>query len=289
LSSLNKAVVTETALDTGGGYINDIYTYLDQLDRPINSMTRTLTGSYQSVAREYDSMGRLKRESAPCFWSSCTNYWTTTTYDLASRPTAVSRPISDSNPTLQTTNIYYEGLTTRVVDPQSKQTTKVLNAAVQLAQSKDHDGYYQAFDYDAFGNVKRVIDSVSGTSYPLQTSTYNNAGVLTSRVDMDMGTWTYQVNALGEILKVRDAKTSSPNWTQTLTYDLLGRLATRRDEVEGVTSTWTWGNSSASKNIGQLASVSGGGYSESYIFDSVGPALPDLDLVGHGLPDRLCV
>jgi YD repeat-containing protein len=171
LSSLNKAVAIETALDTGGGYINDVYTYLDQLDRPINSMTRTLTGSYQSVAREYDSMGRLKRESAPCFRSSCTNYWTTTTYDLFSRPTAVSRPISDSNPTLQTTNIYYEGLTTRVVDPQSKETTKIQNAAGQLARSKDHNGYYQAFDFDPFGGIKRVQDQAGNT---LQSSTFND-------------------------------------------------------------------------------------------------------------------
>jgi RHS repeat-associated protein len=261
LSSLNKAAVFATALDTGGSYINDELIYLDQFDRPITSTTRTLSGSNDRTNREYDSLGRLYRESAPCIWASCTTYWTTNTYDIANRPTAVSRPISDTNSTLQTTNIYYEGLTTRVVDPQSKQSSKVANSAGQLARSVDHNGYYQSFDYDAFGGVKRVTDQPGNT---LQSSTYNLRGMLTQRVDMDMGTWNFMPNALGETVSQTDAKSQSA----TFVFDLLGRL-TSRTEAEG-TSTWTWGTSSASKNIGQLASVSGPGYSETYTYDSVG-------------------
>ena len=55
--------------------------------------------------------------------------------------------------------------------------------AAQLARSADHNGYYQGFDYDAFGSVKRVLDSSGNT---LQSSTYNVRGMLTNAL-----TWTW--------------------------------------------------------------------------------------------------
>lgn len=87
--------------------------------------------------------------SAPCWWSSCTNYWTTYSYDLLNRVTASSRRVGDSDPTLQTSSVYYEGLTTRTVDPQNKQSSKIANVLGHLARSIDHDGYFQTFEYDA--------------------------------------------------------------------------------------------------------------------------------------------
>ena len=124
--------------------------------------------------------------------------------------------MSDSDPTVQTTYIDIEGLTTRVVDALGKHSTKVATVAGGVARSIDHDGYYQTFDADAFGNVVRVTDSLSNT---LQTITYNVQGVKTTQTDMDMGAWTYLPNALGELEKIRDAKTVSPNWTTIIGYD----------------------------------------------------------------------
>jgi RHS repeat-associated protein len=257
----NKSVVIQTALAAGGAYVNDQWTYLDAFERQIITTMRTASGSYNRVDREYDSMGRVYRETAPCIWATCTQYWTTSTYDLASRPVTSTRPRSDSDSTPQSTTVSYEGLTTRTTDAQSKQTISVRNAASQLRQSRDHDGYYQTFEYDPFGNVRAISDSAGNT---LQGSTFNVRGVLTQRVDMDLGTWNFTPNALGEVVSQTDAK----GQTSTFVFDLLGR-PTGRTEAEG-TSTWTWGNSSAAKNIGRLASVSGPGYSESYTYDSTG-------------------
>ncbi|MFO1377319.1 MAG: hypothetical protein U1F14_09970, partial [Steroidobacteraceae bacterium] len=78
-------------------------------------------------------------------WGSCTQYWTTYTYDLVGRRTQVSRPISQSDSTLQTTTTYYEGLTTRVVDAEGKESTKSGNVVGLPARSTDHAGYYQNF------------------------------------------------------------------------------------------------------------------------------------------------
>lgn len=257
----NKTTVIETAYASGGTYVNDVLTYIDAFDRPTITSTRTAGGSYNRLDREFDALGRVYRESAPCLGMTCTPFWTTNTYDLVNRAISVARPISDSNATLQTSYFYFEGLRTRIVDAQSKQMTRAFSAKGQLYRSIDHDGYYQTFDYDAFGSPKRVQDSSSNV---LQTSTYNLRGMLTQRVDMDMGTWNFTPNALGETVSQTDAKSQ----TTTFAFDLLGRL-TSRNEAEGL-STWTWGASSSDKNIGRLDSVSGPGYSEDFTYDSLG-------------------
>jgi RHS repeat-associated protein len=261
VGSNNKTTVVETALNTSFAYVNDALTYLDALDRPIITSTRVVSGAYNRVDREYDALGRVHRESAPCIWSSCSTFWVTNSYDLANRPTQVSRPKTDVDSTLQSSTVTYLGLTTRITDALGMTSEKVVNGAGQLVRSRDHDGYYQSFQYDAFGGPKRVQDSAGNT---LQQSTFNSRGMLTALTDMDMGAWSFTPNALGEVVSQTDAK----GQTTTFGFDLLGRL-TSRIEAEG-TSTWTWGTSSSDKNIGSLSSVSGPGYSETYVYDSLG-------------------
>jgi YD repeat-containing protein len=259
VGTLNKAVVIETALTTSGGFVTDAWAYLDAFERPIIGKSRTLSGAYNRADREYDALGRVYRESAPCLWTSCAAHWTTNTYDLLDRLTATSRPTSDSNPALQTSHIFYEGLMTRLRDPLLKNSYRIASAVGLLARSEDHNGYYQNFEYDAFANPKRVIDQLGNT---LQSSTYNIRGALTDRFDMDMGTWTFTPNALGETVAQTDAKSQNT----TFVFDLLGRM-TSRTEAEG-TSTWTWGTSSANKDIGRLTSISGPGYLETITYNS---------------------
>ncbi len=259
LSSSNKLIVKTTQLDTADDYINDLWTYVDMLLRPIAMSTRMLGGSYNRTEQEYDALGRIHRRSAPCWSAGCTQYWTTYSYDVLNRPVQVSRPKSDSDATPVNGANHFEGLTTRTVDALGKENTRVVNALGGLLRSIDDDDYFQTFDVDAFGNVVRVTDSQSNT---LQTITYNIRGMKTAHSDMDLGGWTFTPNALGEVTSQTDAKTQGT----TFVYDSLGRL-TSRTEAEG-TSTWTWGTSAAAKNIGSLASVSGPGYSESYLYDA---------------------
>ncbi len=115
------------------------------------------------------------------------------------------------------------------------------------------------FEHDAFGRLLRVEDE-SGRS--LSELTYNAVGMKTSLRDTDLGDWAFTWNALGELLSQRDAKAQ----VATFEHDQLGRLI-RRTEKEG-TTTWTWGASSASRNVGRLISVSATGYSESYAYDA---------------------
>ncbi len=267
VGALNKMVIVETTKAAGGATVRDASRYLDRFDRLIVRRSQTLSGAYSRVERQYDALGRVLRDNAPCWWTSCAVFWTTYAYDLLDRVSQVSRPLSDFNPTVQYTNFYYEGLTTRAVDALGKQSAHIANALGEMARTRDHDNHYKSFDYTSFGELKRVTDSAGNT---LQENTYNIRGMLTAQTDMDRGAWTFEPNALGELRKVRDAKTTAPAWTTVMDYDALGRLISRQDVPEGTTSTWTWGTSAAAHNIGGLASLSGPGYSESYTYDAVG-------------------
>lgn len=219
-----------------------------------------VTGTRVQTAIEYDALGRVASRSSPRFPTG-TLFLTQFQYDLLDRVTQASRPASDSNPSLVTTTTVYEGLTTRVVDPLGKQSSKVANVADTLARSIDHDGYHKTYDYDAFGNLVRVIDGLSNT---LQSSTFNVRGMRTGQTDMHGGSTSFTPNALGELTSQTDAE----SLTTTFGYDLLGRM-TSRVEPEG-TSTFTFGTSAAAKNIGRLAGMSGSGYSEGYTYDNIG-------------------
>ena len=267
VNSNNRLVVTETEYAAGGGTIRDTFHYLDRFDRPLVTRAQLLSGAYNRVERQYDALGRLDRESAPCWWGACSLYWTTHSYDLLDRLTQSSQPLSASDPTPQVTTTFHEGLTTRIVDPLGKQTSQIGNVLGSLARTRDHDSHHKSFDFNGFGELLRVTDSLGNT---LQANSYNVRGMLISQTDMDRGAWTFQPNALGEITHVRDAKTSAPSWTTVMGYDALGRMTSRQDVPEGITSTWTWGTSAAAKNIGRLAALAGPGYSESYAYDSLG-------------------
>lgn len=253
--------IEQTTRDSSNATTDRFISYLDQFDRSINDSQLRADSNWNVSSRSFDSLGRVAIEYFPYVIGATTYGGTTFTYDDLDRPKIISRRISDSNSTEQTTNISYEGLKTTAIDAQGKKTIRVASSHGELVRSEDDAGYYQRFDYDAFGGVKRVQDTAGNT---LQSSTYNLRGMLTQRVDMDMGTWNFAPNSLGEVVSQTDAKSQ----TTTFQFDLLGRL-TNRTEAEG-TSTWTWGASSASKNIGKLASLSGpGGYSESYSYDSL--------------------
>jgi RHS repeat-associated protein len=269
----NKMLIVDTERTTSGTAIRDSYQYLDGLDRLLVTRSQRVTGAYNRVDREYDAFGRIARESMPCTWAAagtaCT-FWTTYTYDLADRITQASRPTSDSDATPAVTSTFYEGLTTRVVDALVKQRSTITNVRGMVARSVDHAGYYQAFDYDAFGNLVRVQDSLGAT---LQSATYNVRGMRLTSSDADRGNWSYEPNALGELAWQTDANLK----TTTYTYDALGRRLTEvmPEGAGSITHTWTWGNSSTSHNIGRLEwmQTSGTGvttYRETYAYDAFG-------------------
>jgi RHS repeat-associated protein len=242
--------------------------YYDVFGRAINEYCHSLTGSgYDANTRGFDALGRVSWEGMPFHANSGYEYTpaysTTYAYDLNGRIAQVSRPQSQSVSTPATTTFAYAGRTQTITDPQGKVTTKILDAKGQMRRSQDHNGYYQNFAYDAAGSLKEVTDSLSNTLFTASYS-YGIRPFQTNTNDMDMGSWAYDYNSLGELVGWSDAKSQ----TFSQTYDALSRV-TSRTEAEG-TTTFTYGTSAGSHNIGRLASVSMTGYSESLSYDSIG-------------------
>src|SRR5258708_1809499 len=261
----NHMTVTKTVLNVGGTTQSVSNIYLDSLDRPLVTSSTMLSGAYDRREVQYDNLGNVHQQGAPCTFVSCVNYWSTNYYDGLNRLTKSQRRISATNSTLQTTMIQYAGRTTTVTDPQGKNTTKINLVTGSLGRTQHHTGYYINFKYDAFGSVLSVTDSLSNT---LNTMTYDYGLRAFQRTssDADLGSRSSTYDALGELTAYSDAK--GQNFS--VIYEALSR-PTRRTEPD-LTTTWTWGNTAASFNIGKLQSVAAassvGTYSEVYGYDS---------------------
>jgi YD repeat-containing protein len=169
VNSNNHMTVVQTNLNSDATTLNVQNTYLDVLDRVLVGSKQMLSGAFDRSEIQYDSMGNVKQQAAPCAFASCTAYWTTNSYDLVNRLLSSSRPISATNSTLQTTNIVYQGRTTITTDPQGKVTTSITKVTGKVGRTTDHNGYYVNFNHDAFGSLLSVTDSLSNT---LRTMTY---------------------------------------------------------------------------------------------------------------------
>lgn len=270
VGSNHRSTVTIAERDTASSVIRDERVSLDRFDRPISGSYRLLGGGYARVDVEYESHGRVQRESAPCTVVGCSQYWTSYAYDVAGRLLRTTRPRSAVDSSPATTTRDYQGLTARVTDAAGKLTTQVYDAVGRVARSTDATSYAVTFDHDGFGNLVEVTDSLGNT---LQSDVYNDQGLQTSSYDADRGGWSYGYDALGELTTQTDANGKVTTWT----YDALGRPL-KRVMPEGtgtITSTWSWGSSSAAREIGRLkqAQISGSGlttYREVHTYDTAG-------------------
>ena len=232
---------------TGSVFIRAKGAHFDWQDRPINDLTSSFTGAWTTVSRQFDALGNEIYESVPYTWGG-TPIWASEFYDIRNRPTSHWRYVSSTDYSYNVVYFEYAGLTSIVTDEKSKQKTTITNAIGKTVRSMDHDGYWQAFDWDAFGNAKRVIDSASVV---LQENSYNIRGFKTASTDADMGSWTYAPNPLGEVETQIDAK----GQTISIGYDALGRVTSKSEPAPGggtILNEWQWGTSAAAKNIGQL-------------------------------------
>ncbi len=114
------------------------------------------------------------------------------------------------------------------------------------------------YEYDAVNNITRV----DGVDY-----TYNDMAQIVSKSTAE-GTWTYMYdldgNLTGEMLG------DGAEIHLTYTYDAAGNRLTRKDEVSGVTTTWTYGS------MNQVLTIQTGADAEvEYIYDLNGNLLSD--------------
>ena len=259
--------IAQTSYQTNGtsAIRTDTNSY-DPLDRVTQTTGPTVAGTIATVQTLYNSLGLLVQQSLP-FLSGATTYQQTYGFDVLNRPISVTRPISSTNSTLQSTGYAYAGRKTKITDPYGNTKTLITDVNGKLRETTDALGYTITRAYDAAGTLTGITDSASNTLLSNVAVAYGIKPFITAANDADLGAWTYSYDSLGERIGWTDAKGQS----FSMTYDAQSRPVTRSEP--DLTTTWTWGNSASSDNIGKLASVTAasilGTYQETYTFDGL--------------------
>lgn len=242
--------VSQTAKDTSGAQISAATTYLDSFGRTVAATKLLMDGTEALTEQQYDQFGNVVKQSTPCNGSSCPAYWTSTTYDALNRPTNISSP-DPQNPNIQDpTTISYAGGTTTTTNADNETSLQVTDVTGAARETTDGTEHGQQFTLDSDGNILLVAGAPGSIT---MTYYYGGEGdYAATRIDPALGSWSYSPDALGDVLSYQDAKGQQFKTT----YDGLGRPTQRSDGwtasgSETVTS-WTWGVTPASHDVGQL-------------------------------------
>lgn len=215
---------------------------------------------------EYDSLGRVSRESAPYLEGATHAYWTSYAYDLLGRPKRVDRPLGVDAPTGGVSTLVYSGTSVTTRDALGRTTVQVHDAEGRLTSVQPPLNGGATYAYDAAGQLVSLTDA-SGHARQLG---YDARGQLTQVSDPDAGQRTFTYDVFGELVRQSDGK--SPANVVTWQYDQLGRVRSRT-EPEG-TTTWTWSTATGGSR-GLLQGVVGPGesgptgFNESYAYDAL--------------------
>jgi RHS repeat-associated protein len=270
--------IAQTAYQTNGTAIRTDTTSYDSIDRVTQTAGPTLAGATATIQTLYNPMGSVAQRSLP--FVSGTPYQQSYHYDVLNRLLESERPVNASSgqtycdPTTvppvsgcQGTAYTYAGRTLTVTDAKGNKKTTITDVNGWLRQIKDATGYSITRAYDAAGSLIGITDNAGNTLQSNLSYKYGIRPFLVGATDADLGAWTYTVDSLGERTGWTDAKGQS----FSMTYDALSRPVTRT-EPDPLTTTWTWGSSASSFNIGKLQSVTAassvGTYSQAYAYDN---------------------
>jgi hypothetical protein len=99
--------------------------YFDTLDREIARDTQGFDGSVIRVSKQYDSFGRVLKQSRPYFVAGGTPQWTTFTYD------ALGRAVTETFPDGSATQHAFHGLVTTDTNASNQTRTVTRTARVR--------------------------------------------------------------------------------------------------------------------------------------------------------------
>jgi YD repeat-containing protein len=268
-ASANEQYKITTANYRANGTLIDAAntSFYDQLNRLLRSTTTSFDNKTLVVGKKvYNALGKVVETYANhnlplVSGDSLVNYKTALNYD------AFGRPLQTTEASGRTSKVSYDSsfTTTTTIYPTTDTTTggqkktENKNGLGRLVEVVDNANNSLKYVYDIKGNLRKTIDAKNNV-IEMQ---YNLLGQKTKMIDPDMGEWNYTYDLLGELLTQIDANLKST----TMTYDKLGRILTRLES--DLNSTWVY--DTATKGIGQLASVSStNGFSRSYTYDSLG-------------------
>jgi YD repeat-containing protein len=215
--------------DASGDALLRSWTHTDGFGRTIESWTRHPQGDIK-VSTIYDPLGRVSQTSNP-YRSAETPIYTTTTYDLAGRLTAVTTPDG------ATVSKSYDGARMMVTDQAQKKRiseTDGLGRLIKVWEIKSSDsntvsitfpqsggttyyGYLTQHAYDVLNNLTAVSQGAQ-----TRTFTYDSLKRLTSATNPESGMMTYVYDPNSNLTQRTDARNITTNYV----YDALNRNTT---------------------------------------------------------------
>lgn len=190
----------------------------DPFKRLIRESYKNALGQWVNVKTEYDVMGRLWRKSEP-YTGTTPSQWTTTEYDIYSRPVKVTLP------TGKVTNMSYSGLSVTINDG-AKTTVTTKNAIGLVTTQQDPGG---SINYTYYSNGTMKTADYGGS---VQTTEQDGWGQRTKLIDPSAGEYSYQYNAWSEL-----TKEVSPKGSTEYQYDTKGKLTQKKVLGDATTGT----------------------------------------------------
>lgn len=197
--------------DSNGAEAFAVY---DVLERQTRSLAKDPKGNFVQVLTEYDHLGRVARKSNPHFANSGTAYWSTYEYD------SLGRLLKDTAPGSRVTRFAYAGLLTTQWDAGNHSTQQTSDVLGNVVSVQDAKGGTVERIYDAFGNLAVSIDAGGA----ITTVDYDIRGRKVGMQDPNMGRWVYRYNTLGELTEQVDAKGQAVHMVYDLLGRLIERV-----------------------------------------------------------------
>ena len=182
----SKYIVYATPLAADGvtqnGPVNIVY--FDTLDREIERDTQGFDSSTISVAKQYDSLGRVLKQSRPYFVRPATPAWTTFTYD------ALGRVVTKTDPDSSVTSTPITASSPATTNGLSQTVTTTKNSQGQTSPSPTRRARPPA-TATTRSATRSGPPTRSATSSPTPTTC---AAARSRSSDPDLGTWSYAYN-----------------------------------------------------------------------------------------------
>src|SRR6185295_8048930 len=176
--------------------------------------------SYDAVKTEYDSMGRVSRQSNPYTGDVNGNgspaFWTSNTYDPQSRVTTVTLPDT------QTIQTEYNGAIVTVTDQVNRKRQSQVDGLGRLIGVTEQDpatgvlSLATTYSYDTLDNLTGVNQGGQTRSFA-----YDSLGRMTSQSTPEGGAMSFAYTDFDAVLKRTDARNVETHYH----YDALNRLS----------------------------------------------------------------
>ena len=239
-------------------------TYYGKKGQVKRTSTYGVNGRKVLTATQYDSFGRVQKESLPYFEGDAV-IWTNYTYDDYDRLTKIVKPDGTKNETA------YDGLTTtHVTRPVSGIThetstcSNVMGWTISATEKLD-GGAENTVTYDHYADGALAWAKVNGQAGMCDSLRYDHCRNRVYLWDPDYGATSSLYNAFGELVTETDPKGN----VISNTYDNLGRM-TGSNVVHGNTTLestiWTYNESPGNKGL--LSSITHDNQTVSYVYDN---------------------